>query len=128
MANQIQTINSIGQSNGSQIGGLTKEQYTQLMSLLNLNKMQSLNPIANLASKAISLSNGSVEWILDLGPSDHMICQKSILHSDTQIDFNLSVSIPDGSSVPVKLYREVTINPNIKLSNFFVSTFLFLFL
>ncbi|KAJ0016657.1 hypothetical protein Pint_09609 [Pistacia integerrima] len=69
MANQTQTMNTTGQSIGSSIGGLTKEQYTQLMSLLNLDKTQNLNPIANFAGKANSLSNGSVEWILDSGSS-----------------------------------------------------------
>ncbi|XP_031253465.1 uncharacterized protein LOC116111420 [Pistacia vera] len=49
MANQTQTMNTTGQSTGSPIGGLTKEQYTQLMSLLNLDKTQNLNPIANFA-------------------------------------------------------------------------------
>ena len=75
-------MSTTGQSNGSPIGGLTKEQSTQLMYLLNFDKTQNLNPIANFTGKIISLSNGSVEWILDSGASNHMTCQKRILHNE----------------------------------------------
>ena len=70
------------------------------MSLLNLEKRHSLNPIpnfANFAAKAISLSNDGVEWILDSGAYDHMTFQRGILHNKTQVISNLPVSIPNGS-------------------------------
>ncbi|KAF2308800.1 hypothetical protein GH714_019809 [Hevea brasiliensis] len=53
----------------SPIAGLSKDQYAQLMSLLNLESNQGSQPIANFAGKVRSLFKNNYDWILDLGPS-----------------------------------------------------------
>ncbi|OMO78630.1 hypothetical protein CCACVL1_14252 [Corchorus capsularis] len=66
-ANTAQHMETASGNNNVPINGLTSEQYAQLISMLNLDKIQI--PTANFAGKATSLSNTAIEWILDSGPS-----------------------------------------------------------
>ncbi|XP_019237780.1 PREDICTED: uncharacterized protein LOC109217935 [Nicotiana attenuata] len=105
----------------SLIPGLTKEQYTQLMSLLQqsgLNESSS-QPIimgsANFAGSSSSLPvclNGTSNvrmltnvagriWIVDSGATDHMTSNKNLLFNITPLPIPYLVPFPNGYKVKV---------------------------
>lgn len=87
------------------------------MSLLNLEKAIITNPMAIFVGKAISLSNKKAEWILDLGASYLMTCERDAKTNERSFTFDSSVKISNGSFVSANSYRDVISNPIVKVSN-----------
>ncbi|XP_070055363.1 uncharacterized protein [Nicotiana tomentosiformis] len=69
------------------VPGLTKKQYSQLLSLLHFN--------STLLNQSDSLT-----WIIDSGASDHMIANKEYLINITPLPITFLVSLPNGYKGP----------------------------
>nr|XP_016467727.1 PREDICTED: uncharacterized protein LOC107790323 [Nicotiana tabacum] len=101
------------------IPGLTKEQYSQLMQLLNQSKlgdsmtqhilMGSANFAGSTSSLPLCLNGSSIVrmltsvarrvWIVDSGATDHMTSNKDLLFNITPLPVPYLVSLPNGYKV-----------------------------
>ncbi|XP_019250863.1 PREDICTED: uncharacterized protein LOC109229763 [Nicotiana attenuata] len=119
----------------SLIPGLTKEQYNQLMSLLQqsgLNESSSqpvMMGFANFAGNSSSLPvclNGTSSvrmltnvagriWIVDSGATDHMTSNKNLLFIITPLPIPYLVSLPNGYKVKVTCTGSLTLLPYFTL-------------
>ncbi|XP_009629312.1 uncharacterized protein [Nicotiana tomentosiformis] len=119
------------------IPGLTKEQYSQLMQLLNQSTLGDsmtqhiLMGSANFAGSTSSLPlclNGSSTvrmltsigrrvWIVDSGATDHMTSNKDLLFNITPLPVPYLVSLPNGYKVKVTCIGSLTLLPYFTLHN-----------
>ncbi|XP_061373503.1 uncharacterized protein LOC133315841 [Gastrolobium bilobum] len=113
---------------------LTSDQYHQLMNLLQSSHPQSqasmqeiTTPASNhfktlvtcLASNAKNdekSGNGTVQWLLDTGATDHVTSARSLFSSLHPIT-PLSITLPDGSCVQASYYGIIHISPLLTLFN-----------
>ncbi|GLT39324.1 hypothetical protein SLA2020_135220 [Shorea laevis] len=108
--NASQESQNEGSSDQSPIAGLTKEQYEQLLSLLNGNL--TLSHTANLAGKK---PIKSFSWIIDSGASDHMT--PHITNFIEKSPYCSPVKIPNGSSLDVSHIGKVELPNDVTLEN-----------
>ncbi|OMO60730.1 Reverse transcriptase, RNA-dependent DNA polymerase [Corchorus capsularis] len=103
-ANTAQHMETASGNNNVPINGLTSEQYAQLISMLNLDKIQI--PTANFAGKTTSLSNTAIEWILDSAPhtTTMMTHTPEILDSNDTTNTNTPPTIPQENR-PVRVRK-----------------------
>lgn len=106
--NKAQIMVIIEQHIGSPINGLFKEKYTQLMSLLNLEKDHVNNLINNFVGMEISLFNDKIEWIFWSSASSHTICPKNVLHDKRNFYYTFPANVPYASSILIKTYGNAT--------------------
>lgn len=83
--------------------------------MLNLDKNH--DSTANFASKATSLSNVAIEWVLDSGASDHVMCVEKAPTSPKPVSHFLPIKIPNGSFLPAKSSGDVSLNSLVTLKN-----------
>ncbi|XP_075086032.1 uncharacterized protein LOC107767711 [Nicotiana tabacum] len=112
----------------SMVPGLTKDQYSQLMMLLqhthifDLSSTPNIMASANFAGKLISESVllkscmlsqvDSFIWIIYSGASDHMTSHKDLLFNLQPLPIPCLVSLPNGYKVKVHLVGSLTLFPN----------------
>lgn len=117
----------------SAIPGFTKDQYSQLMMLLQQSHLSpspstsSLMGSANFAGELIppGVSYGAcmltkvdrIVWIIDSGTSDHMTSTKSLLFNVQTLPVPYLVFIPNGYKVKVTNIGSLALFPNLILHN-----------
>lgn len=94
----------------SPISELTKEQYDQLVPLLNSEKQSPLG-------KATKLSNDNINWVLNSGVSNHMTCNKSNLIDSQPSTFLVPIRLPNSSCIAIKKCGRSFLSPNLVLDN-----------
>ncbi|XP_019256390.1 PREDICTED: uncharacterized protein LOC109234787 [Nicotiana attenuata] len=96
----------------SAIPGLTKDQYSQLMMLLQQSHLSSSPSTSSLMGSA----NFAV-WIIDSGASDHMTSTKSLLFNVQTLPVPYLVSLPNGYKVKVTNIGSLALLPDLILHN-----------
>ncbi|XP_019227913.1 PREDICTED: uncharacterized protein LOC109209160 [Nicotiana attenuata] len=119
-------------SNAPMISGLTQDQVSQLMMLLQHSHvsadssstptlMASANFAGKLLSESISLKScmfsqvDSFVWIIDSGASDHMTSHKELLFNLRTLPIPCLVSLPNGYKVKVHLIGSLNLFPNFTI-------------
>nr|XP_009757649.1 PREDICTED: uncharacterized protein LOC104210447 [Nicotiana sylvestris]XP_016447391.1 PREDICTED: uncharacterized protein LOC107772404 [Nicotiana tabacum] len=112
-ANAEDTSNSEAQPHGHY---LTKEQYEQLIGLLN--KPPGAKCFANIAG-IVSLMSDATEhdWIVDTGATHHITCNKDLLDTLKIIDGYRSVQLPTGKTSNITHTGNAKILGNQKVNN-----------
>ncbi|XP_019261720.1 PREDICTED: uncharacterized protein LOC109239589 [Nicotiana attenuata] len=121
--------------NASVVPGLTKQQYSQLLSLLQqshvsdpvpqFNIMSSANFAGTLLPKNVVYSfnstllnqSDSLTWLVDSGASDHMTANKEYLINITPLPIPFPVSLPNGYKVKVTCTGSFVLTESIILHN-----------
>lgn len=120
----------------SSIPGLTKQQYSQLMSLLQQTQISydsdsqsNLMASANFAGSVLSLhvyfdndshacllSGASISvWIIDSGATDHITSNKDIFFNLIPLTTPYLVTLPNGYKAKVTSIRSITLSPSLTL-------------
>ncbi|XP_070035254.1 uncharacterized protein [Nicotiana tomentosiformis] len=125
-------VKSSESRNASMVPGLTQDQFSQLMMLLQQSHVSAdssstptLMAFANFAGKLLSESIllkscmlsqvDSFVWIRDFGASDYMISHKDLLFNLKTLPIPCLVSLPNGYKVNVHLVRSLTLFPNFTI-------------
>ncbi|XP_075098961.1 uncharacterized protein LOC107784196 [Nicotiana tabacum] len=125
-------VKSSESRNASMVPGLTQDQFSQLMMLLQQSYVSAdssstptLMAFANFAGKLLSESIllkscmlsqvDSFVWIRDFGASDYMISHKDSLFNLKTLPIHCLVSLPNGYKVNVHLVRSLTLFPNFTI-------------
>lgn len=113
---QVQNVMSPDVNSGSS-HTITEAQYAQLVDLLNNASCdrQSDSSHALLAGNICLLSSSKSKWLLDSGATDH-ICPSLDQFVDYElVNSDASITIPDGSKIPVLHKGTVILNDQIIL-------------
>ncbi|XP_019224054.1 PREDICTED: uncharacterized protein LOC109205763 [Nicotiana attenuata] len=118
----------------SVIPGLTKDQYSQLMTLLQQSQISAsshsppllasanfagkLMPYEGVSYRACMLSSvNGIVWIIDSGATDHMTSIKSLLFDIITLPIPYLVPLPNGYKVKVTNVGSLALFPDLILHN-----------
>ncbi|XP_019232006.1 PREDICTED: uncharacterized protein LOC109212783 [Nicotiana attenuata] len=108
-----------------QIGAFTKDQYEQILQILNKTNLKGNNNncSANVAGMSITLlvSNCPKEWIIDTGATNHMVSDINMLNQESIVENTnpKRVCLPNGEISNVTHTGTSSISARSTLSNVF---------
>ncbi|XP_075084997.1 uncharacterized protein LOC142168238 [Nicotiana tabacum] len=115
------------------VPGFTKEQYSQLMMLLQQSHLSSSSSTPNLLASAnfagelmpesglfrtcLLIKIENILWIIDSEASDHMTSDKSLLFNIQTLPIPYLVSLPNGYKIKITNIGSLTLSPDLILHN-----------
>ena len=109
---------------------LTAQQYSQLMSLLQIHTSNAVTPDIESSNTGMVLSASLTKfpqncWIIDSGANTHIVCAIDLFDSYHYVS-NQIVKLPNNAVVPVIAVGTVHLSPSLTLHNVsFIPNFTF---
>ncbi|XP_076895995.1 uncharacterized protein LOC143548796 [Bidens hawaiensis] len=129
-ANLAEDQGKSDQSQSEQQQGLTRQQYHDVMALLQQSKVQLGTSTTYAANSATTINQDSFrgimscnsskyysKWITNTGANDHMCHDENLLSSVSFIKNPIFITLPNGTCVTVHQHGIVPLTDNISLSN-----------